>query len=57
MRKRTGITHIDTDESIRKSMEETGVGEKLRRLIENLKARRRAMGLPADANDKEHSTS
>jgi len=49
------MTHGDTWEAIDKSLKETGIWRKLHRAIDNLKAIRRAAGLPVDGNDRRQS--
>jgi len=46
------IPHLDTDESIERSLRESGVKEQLDRAIKELKAKRRAMGLTVDGYNR-----
>jgi len=49
------ITHADTRKAVETSLRDAGVWEKLERAIEDLKARRRALGLPADGREGDYS--
>jgi len=57
MEKPLRMTHADTWEAIDKSMKETGIDKRIERAINNLKAARRAAGLPVDGNDRGDTSS
>jgi len=46
------IPHLDTREAIEKSLKEAGVWDKLHQAIDNLIAKRKAMGLPVNDRRK-----